>query len=44
MEEMTKDEMQKIIDEEMREGKTWREALEKLARILGIRPAEVKAD
>lgn len=42
--EMTKEEMQRLIDEEMAAGKTWHEALEKLARIIGIRPTDVKKD
>lgn len=42
--EMTKDEMQRLIDEEMSSGKTWHEALEKLARIIGIRPADTKTN
>lgn len=40
--EMTKEEMQRLIDEEMRDGKSWNEALEKLAKVIGIRPADVK--
>lgn len=39
---MTKEEMQRLIDEEMSDGKSWHEALEKLARIIGIKPADVK--
>lgn len=35
---MSKDEMQRLINSEMRDGKTWEEALEKLAEILGIHP------
>lgn len=42
--EMTKEEMQRLIDEEMRDGKSWHEALEKLALIIGIRPASTNKD
>ena len=42
--EMTKEEMQRLIDEEMRDGKSWYEALEKLALIIGIRPANINKD
>lgn len=37
---MTKDEMQRLIDEEMASGKSYEEALKKLARIVGIRPSD----
>lgn len=37
---MTKDEMQRLIDSEMRDGKTWEQALKKLAEIIGIHPSE----
>ncbi len=37
---MTKDEMQRLIDEEMASGKSYEEALKKLARIIGIRPSD----
>lgn len=40
--EMTKEEMQRLIDEEMRDGKSWNEALQKLAKVIGIRPADTK--
>jgi hypothetical protein len=39
-ESMTKDEMQRLIDEEMASGKCYEEALKKLARILGIGPSD----
>ena len=38
--EMTKDEMQRLVDEEMASGKSYEEALKKLARIIGIRPSD----
>lgn len=37
---MTKDEMQRLVDAEMRDGKTWEEALRKLAEIIGIHPTD----
>lgn len=37
---MTKDEMQRLIDEEMAGGNSYEEALKKLARIIGIRPSD----
>ena len=37
---MTKDEMQRLIDEEMASGKSYEEALKKLARIVGVRPSD----
>lgn len=37
---MTKDEMQRLVDEEIASGKSYEEALKKLARIIGIRPSE----
>ena len=40
--EMTKDEMQRFIDQRMREGATWEEALKRLAEVIGIRPADAK--
>jgi hypothetical protein len=43
MEEMTKEEMQRIIRHEMRDnGLTWEEALKVLAEILGIHPEDAK--
>ena len=42
MERMTHDEMQRFIDLEMSEGKSWVEALEKLAFILDLRPLNQK--
>lgn len=42
--EMTKEEMQRLIDEEMRDGKSWHEALEKLALIIGIKPVSINKD
>lgn len=39
--EMTKDEMQRFIDQQMRDGRTWAEALERLAEIIGIKPTSV---
>ena len=38
--EMTKDEMQRFIDQQMRDGRSWNEALERLAEIIGIKPSE----
>lgn len=35
---MTTDEMQKLINQQMREGKSWPQALEVLAEVLNIRP------
>lgn len=37
---MTKDEMQLLVDEEIASGKSYGEALKKLARIIGIRPSD----
>ncbi len=37
---MAKDEMQRLIDEEMASGKSYEEALKKLARIIGIRASD----
>ncbi len=39
-ESMTKDEMQRLIDEEMASGKSYEEALKRLARIMGIKPSD----
>lgn len=39
-ESMTKDEMQRLVDEEMASGKSYEEALKKLARIIGIKPSD----
>ena len=38
--EMTKDEMQRFIDQQMRDGRSWNEALERLAEIIGIKPSK----
>lgn len=35
--EMTKDEMQRYIDQQIRDGRSWIEALERLAEVLGLR-------
>lgn len=35
--EMTKDEMQRYIDQQIRDGRSWTEALERLAEVLGLR-------
>lgn len=35
--EMTKDEMQRYVDQQMRDGRSWTEALEVLAEVLGLR-------
>lgn len=40
--EMTKDEMQRLIDQQMRDGRSWAEALDSLAEVIGIKPAKVK--
>ena len=37
--EMTKDEMQRFIDQQMRDGRSWTEALERLAEVIGIKPS-----
>lgn len=37
--EMSKDEMQRYIDQQMRDGRSWDEALEKLAEVIGIKPS-----
>ena len=43
MEEMTKEEMQRIIQHEMQDnGLSWEEALKVLAKILGIHPADTE--
>lgn len=42
-EEMTKDEMQRYLDQQIRDGHTWVEALERLAEVLGLRNNESKA-
>ena len=36
---MTKDEMQRFIDQQMRDGRSWTEALERLAEVIGIKPS-----
>ena len=38
--EMTKDEMQRFIDQQMRDGRSWNEALERLAEVIGIKPSK----
>ena len=38
--EMTKDEMQRFIDQRMRDGSTWEEALKLLAEVIGIKPSD----
>lgn len=38
--EMTKDEMQRFIDQKMRDGATWEEALRALAEVIGIKPSD----
>lgn len=35
--EMTKDEMQRYIDQQISDGRSWSEALEGLAEVLGLR-------
>ena len=35
--EMPKDEMQRYIDQQIRDGRSWTEALERLAEVLGLR-------
>lgn len=35
---MTTDEMQRLINQQMREGKSWPQALEVLAEVLGLNP------
>lgn len=37
--DMTKDEMQRFIDQQMRDGRSWAEALERLAEVIGIKPS-----
>ena len=39
--EMTQGEMQRYIDQQMRDGKSWNEALASLAEVIGIKPAMV---
>ena len=39
---MTKDEMQRFIDQQMRDGRSWAEALDRLAEVIGIKPTNVK--
>ena len=38
---MTRDEMQRFVDQQMRDGASWREALAMLAEVIGIRPVAV---
>lgn len=38
--DMTKDEMQRFIDQQMRDGRSWTEALERLAEVIGIKPTK----
>lgn len=40
-EELTRDEMQRFVDQQMRDGASWLEALAMLAEVIGIRPATV---
>lgn len=40
-EELTRDEMQRFVDQQMRDGASWREALAMLTEVIGIRPATV---
>lgn len=40
--DMNKDEMQRFVDQQMRDGKSWPEALERLAEIVGIKPCYVE--
>jgi hypothetical protein len=42
--EMTKDEMQRYIDQQIRDGRSWSEALERLAEVLGLRDNSSKRD
>lgn len=42
--EMTKDEMQRYIDQQIRDGRSWPEALERLAEVLGLRDNSSKKD
>ena len=42
--EMTKDEMQRYIDQQIRDGRSWAEALERLAEVLGLRDNSSKKD
>jgi hypothetical protein len=42
--EMTKDEMQRYVDQQIRDGRSWDEALERLAEVLGLRNNEPKKD
>lgn len=39
---MTKDEMQRFIDQQMRDGRSWAEALERLAEVNGVKPTKVE--
>ena len=39
--EMTKDEMQRFIDQQMRSGVEWSETLNELAEIIGIKPTHI---
>lgn len=42
MDEMTREEMQRLLDEEYKEGTKQDEALRKLARVLGLHYGEVE--
>jgi hypothetical protein len=42
--EMTKDEMQRYIDQQIRDGRSWAEALERLAEVLGLRDNSSKKE
>ena len=39
---MTKDEMQRFIDQQMRDGRSWTEALERLAEVIRIKSTKVE--
>lgn len=39
---MTKDEMQRFIDQQMGDGRSWEEALKRLAEVIGIKPTDTK--
>lgn len=41
-EEMTKDEMQRFIDQQMGDGRSWEDALKRLAEVIGIKPTDTK--
>ena len=39
---MTKDEMQRFIDQQMRDGRSWTEALERLAEVIRNKSTKVE--